>query len=89
MSLKTRFKNLGNILVTDKTQTDVFVLESPILTNGMFNRLWDYLDQKIVEIDCTYDVKDVTNNGEQLNAALLRIRKVAEEAVRDGAGSVE
>ena len=88
MSLKTRFKNLGNILVTDKTQTDVFVLESPILTNGMFNRLWDYLDQKIVEIDCTYNVKDVTNNGEQLNAALVRIRKVAEEAVRDGAGSV-
>ncbi|PQA85563.1 glutamate synthase large subunit [Hyphococcus luteus] len=88
MSLKTRFKNLGNILVTDKTQTDVFVLESPILTNGMFKRLWDYLDTKIVEIDCTYDVADVKNNGEALAAALDRIRKDAEEAVKDGAGSI-
>ncbi len=88
MSLKTRFKNLGNILVTDKTQTDVFVLESPILTNGMFTRLKDYLDQKIVEIDCTYDVKDVRNNGEALHAALDRIRAEAAAAVRDGAGHV-
>ncbi|MEX6633874.1 glutamate synthase large subunit [Hyphococcus lacteus] len=88
MSLKTRFKNLGNILVTDKTQTDVFVLESPILSNGMFSRLRGYLDQKIVEIDCTYDVVDVTNNGEALKAALDRIRKEAEVAVRDGAGHV-
>jgi len=38
MSLKTRFKNLGNILATDETQTDVFVLESPILTNGMLEK---------------------------------------------------
>ena len=88
MSLKTRFKNLGNILVTDKTQTDVFVLESPILTNGMFTRLSDYLDTKIVEIDCTYRIEDVKNNGEALQAALDRIRKEADAAVKDGAGSV-
>ncbi|WP_428409584.1 glutamate synthase large subunit [Hyphococcus sp.] len=88
MSLKTRFKNLGNILVTDKTQTDVFVLESPILTNGMYARLWDYLDAKIVEIDCTYAVGNVRNNGEALQSALNRIRAEAEAAVRDGAGSV-
>ena len=88
MSLKTRFKNLGNILVTDKTQTDVFVLESPILTNGMFTRLSDYLDTKIVEIDCTYRIEDVQNNGEALQAALDRIRKEADAAVMDGAGSV-
>jgi glutamate synthase (NADPH/NADH) large chain len=29
MSLKTRFKNLGNILAQDEAQTDVYVLESP------------------------------------------------------------
>ncbi|CAB1119690.1 unnamed protein product [Ectocarpus sp. CCAP 1310/34] len=28
MSLKTRFKNLGNVLTTDETQQDVFVLET-------------------------------------------------------------
>ncbi|WP_411817942.1 glutamate synthase large subunit [Hyphococcus sp. DH-69] len=88
MSLKTRFKNLGNILVTDKTQTDVFVLESPILTNGMFTRLRGYLDQRIAEIDCTYDVAAIENNGEALKAALDRIRREAEAAVRDGAGHV-
>ncbi len=88
MSLKTRFKNLGNILVTDKTQTDVFVLESPILSNGMFTRLWDYLDSKIVEIDCTYDASGISNNGETLKAALDEIRKQAEAAVKDGAATV-
>ncbi|MEO1136259.1 MAG: glutamate synthase large subunit, partial [Pseudomonadota bacterium] len=88
MSLKTRFKNLGNILVTDQTQTDVFVLESPILSNGMFSRLWDYLDTKIVEIDCTYDAAAVANDGKALKAALDGIRKQAEAAVRDGAGSL-
>lgn len=35
MSLNTRFKNLGNILASDETQTDVYVLESPFLSNGM------------------------------------------------------
>ncbi|WP_395076360.1 glutamate synthase large subunit, partial [Hyphococcus sp.] len=88
MSLKTRFKNLGNILVTDKTQTDVFVLESPILSNGMFMRLWDYLDTKIVEIDCTYSLASVRNNGEALQKALNRIRAEAHAAVKEGAGSI-
>ena len=50
MSLKTRFKNLGNILVTDQAQTNVFVLESPILTNGMQERLRDHLDLSLIHI---------------------------------------
>lgn len=88
MSLKTRFKNLGNILVTDKTQTDVFVLESPILTNGMYSRLVKRLDQKTVEIDCTYPFTKVRNDGDALRRALNRIRREAEAAVRAGAGHV-
>ncbi len=88
MSLKTRFKNLGNILATDKTQTDVFVLESPVLTNGMYVRLREHLDQKIVEIDCTYNFAQIRKNGDALKKALDRIRIEAEEAVRDGAGHV-
>ena len=39
MSLKTRFKNLGNILSTDAAQADVFVLESPFLTTLMYERM--------------------------------------------------
>ncbi len=88
MSLKTRFKNLGNILVSDKTQTDVFVLESPVLTNGMFMRLQDYLDERIVEIDCTYDFTAIKNNGEALRNALNRIRDEALAAIEEGAGQI-
>ncbi len=88
MSLKTRFKNLGNILATDKRQTDVFVLESPVLTNGMYTRLRQSLDEKIVEIDCTYNVAQIRNNGEALKKALDHIRSEAETAIRDGAGHV-
>ena len=37
MSLKTRFGNLGNILDFDNlTEDDIYVLESPILTNSEF-----------------------------------------------------
>ncbi|MHA7871016.1 MAG: glutamate synthase large subunit [Hyphococcus sp.] len=88
MSLKTRFKNLGNILVTDKTQTDVFVLDSPILTNGMFDRLRRFLDQKIVEIDCTFVTAGAVGDGRVLKRALDRIRREAEAAVAAGAGHV-
>ena len=88
MSLKTRFKNLGNILATDKTQTDVFVLESPILTNGMYTRLMGRLDQKTVEIDCTYPASGVRRDGTALRRALDRIKAEAEAAVKAGAGHV-
>ncbi len=36
MSLKTRFRNLGNVLSQDEKQTEVFVLESPAISTGMF-----------------------------------------------------
>ncbi len=86
MSLKTRFKNLGNILATDPRQTDVFILESPILTNGMYDRLRQFLDDSIVEIDCTYDAADIAQDGVALRDALKRIRLEAEAAIKDGAG---
>ena len=89
MSLKTRFKNLGNILVTDKRQTDVFVLESPILTNGMYDRLRDRLDEKTVEIDCTYAFHQIRKNGAALRRALDRIKLEAERAIaEEGAGHI-
>ena len=54
MSLKTRFKNLGNILAQDETQTDVYVLESPVLTNGMYRRIVDFIGSKnVAVIDCS------------------------------------
>ncbi|MEM9495891.1 MAG: glutamate synthase large subunit [Pseudomonadota bacterium] len=85
MSLKTRFKNLGNILVSDETQTDVYVLESPILTNGMYERLRDYLGAGVVEIDCTFSARGADGEGVALHRALRRIRDEAERAMKNGA----
>ncbi|MEL6955208.1 MAG: glutamate synthase large subunit, partial [Pseudomonadota bacterium] len=84
MSLKTRFKNLGNVLATDETQQDVFVLESPVLTTGMYERLRKLLGKQVTEIDCTFDADAATGNGQVLKEALDRIRSEAEDAVRAG-----
>jgi len=84
MSLKTRFKNLGNVLATDETQQDVFVLESPFLSNGMYDRLRDVLGTDATEIDCTFDLNAATGNGRCLRNALARIQSEAEDAVRAG-----
>ncbi|MEM8987491.1 MAG: glutamate synthase large subunit [Pseudomonadota bacterium] len=88
MSLKTRFKNLGNILAQNETQTDVFTLESPILTNGMYDRLKDYLGQGAAEIDCTFPAGEGHGHGAALLKALREISARAADAVRDGAGHI-
>ncbi|MEQ8748722.1 MAG: glutamate synthase large subunit, partial [Amphiplicatus sp.] len=87
MSLKTRFKNLGNILVSEEAQTDVYVLESPFLSNGMFERFKAYAPDA-AEIDCTYSAPKEPGSGVALHAALDRIREQAEMAVRAGAQHV-
>ena len=84
MSLKTRFKNLGNILATDEAQTNVFVLDSPILTNGMYVRLREVLGEGVAEIDCTFAVDSADGRGKALREALDRIRADAARAVKDG-----
>ncbi|MEL7481582.1 MAG: glutamate synthase central domain-containing protein, partial [Pseudomonadota bacterium] len=84
MSLKTRFKNLGNILTTDEAQTNVFVLESPMLTTGMYQRLREVIGQGLTEIDCTFPFDTASGNGEALKTAVARIRSEAEDAVRAG-----
>ncbi len=84
MSLKTRFKNLGNVLTTDARQQDVFVLESPVLTTGMYHRLSDILGDGVQRVDCTFVAEKATGSGGALKTALARIRQEAEEAVRAG-----
>jgi len=85
MSLKTRFKNLGNILATDETQTNVFVLDSPVLTNGMYARLRKVLGERVSEVDATFPADEAAGNGGGLKRALDRLRADAEAAVRGGA----
>ncbi|MEM1381697.1 MAG: glutamate synthase large subunit [Pseudomonadota bacterium] len=89
MSLKTRFKNLGNILAEDETQTDVFVLDSPILTNGMFERMTAKPELGSVSVDCTMaPPSDGLAAGESLRAELDRVAEEAVAAVRGGAAHV-
>lgn len=84
MSLRTRFKNLGNILAQDETQTKVFVLESPVLTTGMYERMLDVVGAGgTTIIDCTFPAGKVS-----LKQALDRIRDEAVAAARGGAGLI-
>ena len=48
MSLKTRFGNLGNILDFDNlTEEDIFVLDSPILSNSQFKKFKKFFLKKL------------------------------------------
>ena len=89
MSLATRFKNLGNILAQDQTQANVYVLTSPVLTNGMYARMVAELGEAVAEIDCTFATPERPEEaGRALRQALDRIRAEAEEAVLSGRSHV-
>ena len=90
MSLKTRFKNLGNILVEDEAQTDVYVLESPVLTTGMYERILGYIgDKALAVIDCTMPIPaEEARPGDALRANLDRIRAEAEDAALRGCATI-
>ncbi|MEO8115513.1 MAG: glutamate synthase large subunit [Phenylobacterium sp.] len=90
MSLKTRFKNLGNILAEDETQTDVFVLDSPVLTTGMYDRVVALIGEKSVSvIDCTMPIPvEESRPGDALRANLDRVRADAEDAALRGCSTI-
>ena len=79
MSLKTRFGNLGNILDFDNlTEEDIYVLDSPILTNSQFKKFKKIFSKKIKIIDCTFEVKL------SLKDRIETIKDECETAVREG-----
>ena len=79
MSLKTRFGNLGNILDFDTlTKEDIYVLNSPILSNSQFNKFINFFGTNSSTIDCTF------SKEENLSVAIDRIQKQSEIAVRQG-----
>ena len=56
MSLKTRFGNLGNILdFANLTKDNIYVLDSPILTNSQLKKFKKIFADKVRIIDCTFD----------------------------------
>ena len=79
MSLKTRFGNLGNILDFDTlTKDNIYVLNSPILSNSQFNKFINFFGKNSISIDCTF------SDDENLTLAIKRIQKESEIAVRQG-----
>ena len=79
MSLKTRFGNLGNILdFTNLTQENIYVLDSPILSNSQFEKFINFFGKNSVTIDCTFDKND------NLESAIGKIQKESEIAARQG-----
>ena len=77
MSLKTRFGNLGNILDFDNlTEENIYVLESPILTNSQFKKFKKFFTKKTKQIDCTFDISS------SLKDRIEKIREEAETSVR-------
>ena len=80
MSLKTRFGNLGNILDFENlTKENIYVLDSPILTNSQLKKFKNMFSEKVRIIDCTFDIKDNLRNR------LEKIKEESEIAVREGA----
>ena len=88
MGLKTRFRNLRNILAEAGTQTkEMLVLESPVMTTGMYERFVKLVGKKNVRvIDCTFDPVAALEKpgGRSIKTLLARIKAEAEEAVRNG-----
>ncbi len=79
MSLKTRFGNLGNILdFSNLTKENIYVLNSPILSNSQFDKFIKYFGENYKILNCTFG-KDQT-----LEDAIERLKNDAEKAVREG-----
>jgi len=79
MSLKTRFGNLGNILDFENlTKDNIYVLESPILSNSQFEKFNVFFKDSLKILDCTFDVQS------NLKKRLDQLCAEAVIAVREG-----
>ncbi len=81
MTLKTRLGNLGNVFDEDQSQTDILVLESPVLSTSEFDGMVAYMGDSVAVIDATFNA---TDSDKPLTTALDRVRQEAEDAVRGG-----
>ena len=79
MSLKTRFGNLQDILSPNPYEENVFVIDSPFITNGLFKKISARGQESTTVIDCTVH-KDNFNLKEEIK----RIQFESETAVLSG-----
>ena len=81
MSLRTRFGNLNNVLDAGARQVATAVLDTPVLTNAMFDSVIEHFGSSAAVVDCVFARQ---GESDQLRQALERIRSEAEDAVRSG-----
>lgn len=81
MSLITRFGNLNNVLDEKTDSVATAYLESPFLSNSMFDATMEFFGDGVAEIDCTFDHND---GPKVLKKNLHRVLKEAEEKVCSG-----
>ena len=75
MSLKTRFGNLGNILDFDNlTEENIYVLDSPILTNSQFKKFKNFFQKKVKVIDCTFNIESSLKDRIESIRGRLKLR---------------
>ena len=79
MSLKTRFGNLRDVLDSNSYQESVFVMDSPVVTNSIFNKMLKFGKEELVIIDCSF-----STNENALKENIRRIQGEAEAAVLSG-----
>jgi glutamate synthase (NADPH/NADH) large chain len=83
MSLKTRFGNLGNILdFSNLTEENIYVLNSPILSNSQFKKFVSYFGGNSKILECTFDEQDSLEN------ALNNLKGEVEKSVREGINQI-
>jgi len=81
MSLITRFGNLNNVLDTEEQAVATAMIQSPVLSNAMFESMSEFFSDDVAVLDCTFD----PNAGEKaLEKALEAILVEAEEKVCSG-----
>ena len=79
MSLKTRFGNLGNILdFNNLTKENIYVLNSPILSNSQLEKFINFFGKNSITIDCTF------KKDQNLEQTIERIQNESEISVRQG-----
>ena len=72
-------KNLGNILdFSNLTEENIYVLDSPILSNNQFEKFLNYFGNNYKILDCTF------KDDEKIEKAIEELKQEAEIAVRQG-----
>ncbi len=83
MSLTTRFGNLLNLKFEDKNFSEILTLESPILTDALFERVKEAAGEKLVTFDCVFPVESETEID--FHERLTALKVSVTQAVKDGA----